>query len=51
MGAIENGQPPFYMPWQIPVGTFIAIQVICMLAALMGIIRLSLYEPAMVFRA
>lgn len=51
MGAIENGQPPFYMQWQIPVGAFIAIQVICMLAALMGIIRLSLYEPAMVFRA
>jgi putative ABC transport system permease protein len=51
MGAIENGQPPFYMQWQIPVGTFIAIQVICMLAAFMGIIRLSLYEPAMVFRA
>lgn len=51
MGAIKNGQPPFYMPWQIPVGTFIVIQVICMLAALMGIIRLSLYEPAMVFRA
>ncbi|MGL5019656.1 MAG: ABC transporter permease [Luteolibacter sp.] len=51
MGAIKNGQPPFYMPWQIPVGAFLAVQVICMLAALMGIIRLSLYEPAMVFRA
>ena len=51
MGAIEKGQPPFYMPWQIPVAAFCVIQVICMLAALMGIIRLSLYEPAMVFRA
>lgn len=51
MGALKNGQPPFVMPWQIPVGTFCVIQVICMLAALMGIIRLSLYEPAMVFRA
>ena len=51
MGALKNGQPPFYMPWQIPVATFVVIQVICMLAALMGIIRLSLYEPAMVFRA
>ena len=51
MGAIKNGQPPFYMPWQIPVAAFCVIQVICMLAALMGIIRLSLYEPAMVFRA
>ncbi len=51
MSALENGQPPFYMPWQIPVATFLVIQVICMLAALMGIVRLSLYEPAMVFRA
>ncbi len=51
LSAIENGQPPFYMPWQIPVVAFVAVQVICMLAALMGIIRLSLYEPAMVFRA
>jgi putative ABC transport system permease protein len=51
MGALKNGQPPFYMPWQIPVVAFCVIQVICMLAALMGIVRLSLYEPAMVFRA
>ncbi|MBK1883074.1 FtsX-like permease family protein [Luteolibacter pohnpeiensis] len=42
---------PFYMPWQIPVVAFFVIQGICMLAAMMGIIRLSLYEPAMVFRA
>ncbi|MEO5913203.1 MAG: ABC transporter permease [Luteolibacter sp.] len=51
MGALEKGQPPFVMPWQIPVVAFCVIQLICMLAALMGIIRLSLYEPAMVFRA
>jgi len=51
MGALKNGQPPFYMPWQIPVAAFCVIQVICMIAALLGIIRLSLYEPAMVFRA
>src|SRR4029079_9143821 len=43
--AIENSQPPFYMPWQIPVVAFGVIQLICMFAALMGIIRLSLYEP------
>ena len=51
MGAIERGQPPFVMPWQIPVVAFCVIQLICMIAALLGIIRLSLYEPAMVFRA
>lgn len=49
--AIENQQPPFVMPWQIPVVTFAVIQLICIVAALMGILRLSLYEPAMVFRA
>jgi putative ABC transport system permease protein len=49
--SIENQQPPFVMPWQIPVVAFAVIQLICMFAALMGIVRLSLYEPAMVFRA
>jgi putative ABC transport system permease protein len=50
-GAIENQQPPFYMPWIVPVVAFCVIQLICMMAAMLGIIRLSLYEPAMVFRA
>lgn len=49
--ALANQQPPFVMPWQIPVVAFAVIQFICMCAALMGIVRLSLYEPAMVFRA
>ncbi len=49
--AIQNEQPPFVMPWIIPVVAFGVIQFICMIAALLGIIRLSLYEPAMVFRA
>jgi len=49
--ALENQQPPFVMPWQIPVVAFVVIQLICMVAALLGIVRLSLYEPAMVFRA
>lgn len=50
-GALKTGEPPFFMPWVIPVGAFLVVQVICMMAALLGIIRLSLYEPAMVFRA
>lgn len=49
--AIEQQQPPIYLAWQIPVAAFAVIQFICMIAALLGIIRLSLYEPAMVFRA
>lgn len=51
IAAINAQQPPFVMPWQIPVVAFAVIQFICMIAALLGIIRLSLYEPAMVFRA
>lgn len=50
IAAVENQQPPFYMPWQIPVVAFGVIQLICMAAAMMGIFRLSRYEPAMVFR-
>jgi putative ABC transport system permease protein len=51
LAALNAQQPPFVMPWIIPVFAFGVIQLICMIAALMGIIRLSLYEPAMVFRA
>ncbi|MFT4176210.1 MAG: ABC transporter permease [Luteolibacter sp.] len=50
LGAIEKSQPPFFMPWIVPAVAFGVIQLICMFAALLGIIRLSLYEPAMVFR-
>jgi len=50
-GAMRTGEPPFFMPWVIPVAALLVVQVICMIAALLGIIRLSLYEPAMVFRA
>ena len=49
--AITTQQPPFYLSWQVPVVAFVVIQGICMVSALLGIIRLSLYEPAMVFRA
>jgi putative ABC transport system permease protein len=49
--AITNQQPPFFFSWQVPVVAFVVIQGICMVSALLGIIRLSLYEPAMVFRA
>jgi putative ABC transport system permease protein len=47
--AIENGAP-FFMPTIIPFAVFAAIQLICLFAASLGIIRLSLYEPAAVFR-
>jgi putative ABC transport system permease protein len=49
--AIQNEQPPFYMSWHIPVFALVVILLICTLAALMGIWRVSRFEPAMVFRA
>ena len=49
--AIQNEQPPFYMSWHIPAFALAVILLICTLAALMGIWRVSRFEPAMVFRA
>ncbi len=48
--GMKNEQPPFYMPWQVPVVSLGVILFICMLAALLGIWRVSRFEPAMVFR-
>lgn len=50
MGALKNEQPPFYMSWHIPVFALAVILFICSLAALLGIWRVSRFEPAMVFR-
>jgi putative ABC transport system permease protein len=49
--SLEFREPPFFMPWQVAVGAFVVIQLICMFSALIGIHRLNRYEPAMVFRA
>jgi putative ABC transport system permease protein len=49
--AMINEEPPFYMSWQIPVFALAVILFICTLAALLGIWRVSRFEPAMVFRA
>lgn len=50
-GALKNEQPPFYMPEFVPFAVLGVILSICMLAALMGIWRVSRLEPAMVFRS
>jgi putative ABC transport system permease protein len=49
-GVLEKGMPPFLLPWQLPAGTFVVIMLICMFAALLGIVRIYKVEPAMVFR-
>ncbi len=48
--AMAKQQPPFFMTWHMPVIVLIIIMGICMIAALLGIWRVSRYEPAMVFR-
>lgn len=51
MGALKNEEPPFYLPEFVPFVVLAVILGICMLAALMGIWRVSRLEPAMVFRS
>lgn len=48
--AMKAQQPPFFMTWEMPVAVLAVILLICMIAALLGIWRVSRYEPAMVFR-
>jgi putative ABC transport system permease protein len=50
MMVLKKGQPPFMLPYQLPLFTFAVIMFICTLAALMGIRRVYKVEPAMVFR-
>ena len=50
MMVLKKGQPPFMLPYQLPLFTFVVIMLICTLAALMGIRRVYKVEPAMVFR-
>ncbi len=48
--VLEKGMPPFFLPWQLPVITLIAILFICWLAASLGIRKIKNLEPAVVFR-
>jgi putative ABC transport system permease protein len=48
--VIKKGMPPYYMPWQLPVITLVAILFICWLAASLGIRKIRSLEPAVVFR-
>ncbi|MEZ5406180.1 MAG: ABC transporter permease [Verrucomicrobiia bacterium] len=48
--VLEKGQPPFYMPQILPLATLLAILMICVFAALLGIRKIRKLEPAIVFR-
>jgi len=48
--SLKNLQPPFYMPYQILLFTLFSMLFICLVAALLGIRKISQLEPAEVFR-
>lgn len=48
--TIKAGQPPFYLPWQVLVFTGAVIVFICLLSALIGLVKVIRAEPAMVFK-
>lgn len=49
-GALERGNPPFYMPWQVLVYSGVVILAICALSAFIGWWKVVRTEAAMVFR-
>jgi len=51
MAVLRKGMPPFYLPAELLIVTWLAIVIICSLAALLGIIKIRKLEPAIVFRA
>jgi putative ABC transport system permease protein len=50
MAVLRTGQPPFLLPYQLPLFTLIVILFICAFAALLGIRKIYKLEPAVVFR-
>ena len=48
--VLDKGQPPFALPYQLPLFTLVIILLICTLAALLGIRKIYRLEPAVVFR-
>src|SRR5579859_300639 len=48
--VLKTGQPPFLLPYQLPLFTLIVILFICVFAALLGIRKIYKLEPAVVFR-
>jgi putative ABC transport system permease protein len=47
---IENGEPPFYLPWEVLAFAGIVIVFICIFAASIGLLKVFRAEPAVVFR-
>jgi putative ABC transport system permease protein len=48
--VLKLEQPPFFMPWQVPVFTAIVITLICCFSASIGLRKIAKLEPAVVFK-
>jgi len=48
--VLAKGQPPFFMPWQVPAFVAVVIAFICIFSATIGLIKIARLEPAVVFR-
>jgi putative ABC transport system permease protein len=48
--VLAKEQPPFFMPWQVPVFVAGVIFFICGFSALIGLTKVMRLEPAVVFR-
>jgi putative ABC transport system permease protein len=48
--VLRKGEPPFYMPWQVLVFSGAVILLICVVSALVGVIKVVRAEAAMVFK-
>jgi putative ABC transport system permease protein len=48
--VLKTGQPPFLLPYQLPLFTLLVILFICVFAALLGIRKIYKLEAAVVFR-
>jgi putative ABC transport system permease protein len=48
--VLRKGEPPFYMPWQVLVFSGVVILLICVISAIVGVIKVVRAEAAMVFK-
>jgi len=48
--VLERGEPPFYMPWHVPVFVGAVVITICIFSALIGLAKIAKLEPAVVFK-
>jgi putative ABC transport system permease protein len=50
VATAKNPSIAYYMPWQVPAITAVAVLVICVVSSLLSIRKLMVLEPAIVFR-